>query len=196
MARSNLLVPPLRYHPWLRELAAKDAHHSSLPLRCVGARWPCPLAPSFGSQARQLAPPTCEGVVEQVVDILRLYCRPPRNRTPEHRNTGASNEGKRHPARDVAALAAAADAARDGRHRSWDLEGRVLKHSAARPDGLAVRDARARPTPIRAHHHAARRVNGGSHARPSHERGTLPRDREVRRRLLLRLDTLGARRDR
>src|SRR5467141_3887664 len=45
-------------------------------------------------------------------------------------------------------------------------------------------------------HHAARRVVRGRHARHPHEGGALRRDREVRRRLLLRLDTLGARRAR
>ena len=44
--------------------------------------------------------------------------------------------------------------------------------------------------------HAARRVVRGSHARHAHEGGTLRRDRQVHRRLLFRLDTLGARRAR
>src|SRR5207237_3336071 len=44
--------------------------------------------------------------------------------------------------------------------------------------------------------HAARRVVRGRHARHPHEGGTLRRDRQVHRRLLLRLDTLGARRAR
>ena len=74
-----------------------------------------------------------------------------------------------------------------GRHRPWDIEGRALKHCAARPRGLPVRDARARRTAIGARHHAARRVVRGRHARHPHERGTLRRDRQVHRRLLLRL---------
>jgi hypothetical protein len=51
----------------------------------------------------------------------------------------------------------------------------------------------ARRTEIGVRHHAARRVVPGSHARHAHEGGTLRRDRQVHRRLLLRLDTLGAR---
>ena len=66
----------------------------------------------------------------------------------------------------------------------------------ARSRGVAVRDAGARRTAIGARHHAARRVVRGSHARHAHEGGTLRRDRQVHRRLLLRLDTLGARRAR
>src|SRR5260370_1247740 len=76
------------------------------------------------------------------------------------------------------------------------FEGRALKHCVGRSRGVAVRDAGARRTAIGVRHHAARRVVSGSHARHAHEGGTLRRDRQVHRRLLLRLDTLGARRAR
>ena len=69
-----------------------------------------------------------------------------------------------------------------------------LKHCAARPRGLTVRDTRAPRTAIGARHHAAHRIVRGSHARHAHEGGTLRRDRQIPRRLFLRLDTLGARR--
>src|SRR5262249_54180889 len=98
--------------------------------------------------------------------------------------------------RHVSALDPLADGSHYRRHRPWDIEGRVLEHCAARPRGLPLRDARARRTAIGAHHHAARRVLRGRHARPPHEGSALPRDREVCRRLLLRLDALGARRAR
>src|ERR1700680_4790935 len=42
--------------------------------------------------------------------------------------------------------------------------------------------------------HAAHRMVRSSHARHAHEGGTLRRDRQIPRRLFLRLDTLGARR--
>jgi hypothetical protein len=111
-------------------------------------------------------------------------------------NTGVSNEAKRNPGRHVSALDSLADASRYGRHRPRDIEGRALKHRAVRPRGLPVRDARARRTAIGARDHAARRVVRGRHARHPHEGSTLRRDRQVHRRLLLRLDTLGARRSR
>src|SRR5438270_5862098 len=96
----------------------------------------------------------------------------------------------------VSALDPLADASHHGRHRPWDIEGRVVKHRAHRPRGLAVRDAGARRTAIGARHHAARRVARGSDAGHAHEGNTLRRDRQVHRRLLFRLDTLGARRTR
>src|SRR5260221_949649 len=105
-----------------------------------------------------------------------------------------SNETKRDVNHRVPALDPLADASHYGRHRSWDIEGRALKHCVGRSRGVAVRDAGARRTAIGARHHAARRVARGSHARHAHEGGTLRRDRQVHRRLLLRLDTLGARR--
>src|SRR5206468_11412307 len=79
---------------------------------------------------------------------------------------------------------------------SWETEGHAFKHCAARPGGLPVRVAHPPRTAIGARHHAAHRVIRGRHARHPHEGGTLRRDRQVRRRLLLRLDTLGARRAR
>ena len=94
----------------------------------------------------------------------------------------------------VSALAPLPDASHYGRHRSWDIEGRELKHCAARPRGLPVRDTRAPRTAIGARHHAAHRIVRSSHARHAHEGGTLRRDRQIPRRLFLRLDTLGARR--
>src|SRR5438270_7453048 len=121
------------------------------------------------------------------VGAARARIRPARNRT-----RGVSNEGKRNLGRHVSALDPLADASHYGRHRPWDIEGRAVKHCAARPRGLPIRDARARRTAIGARHHAARRVVRGSHARHPHEGGTLRRDRQVQRRLLLRLDTLGA----
>ena len=69
-------------------------------------------------------------------------------------------------------------------------------NTAARPRGLTVRDTRAPRTAIGARHHAAHRIVRSSHARPPHEGGTLRRDRQIPRRLFLRLDTLGARRAR
>src|ERR1700704_1953948 len=86
---------------------------------------------------------------------------------------GASDEAKRNLGCHVSALDPLADASHYGRHRPWDIEGGVIKHRADRPRGLAVRDARARRTAIWARHHAARRVVRGSHARHSHEGGTL-----------------------
>ncbi len=56
-----------------------------------------------------------------------------------------------------------------GRHRPWDIQGRELKHCAAHPRGLTVRDASAPRTVIGARHHAARRIVRGSHARHPHE---------------------------
>src|ERR1700691_5202133 len=47
---------------------------------------------------------------------------------------------------------------------------------------------------IGARHHAAHRIVRGSHACHAHEGGTLRRDRQIPRRLFLRLDALGARR--
>src|SRR5438552_10775225 len=125
------------------------------------------------------------------VGAARARIRPARNRT-----RGASNEAKRNLGRHVSALDPLADASHYGRHRPWDIEARALNHCAAHPRGLPVRDARARRTAIRTRHHAARRVVRGWHARHPHEGGTLRRDRQVHRRLLLRLDTLGARRAR
>src|SRR5437667_6399809 len=125
------------------------------------------------------------------VGAARARIRPARNRT-----RGVSNEAKRNLGRHVSALDPLADASHYGRHRPWDIESRALKHCAAHPRGLPVRDARARRTAIGARHHAARRVVRGSHARHPHEGGTLQRDRQVHRRLFLRLDTLGARRAR
>ena len=55
-------------------------------------------------------------------------------------------------------------------------------------------DTRAPRTAIGARHHAAHRIVRSSHARYAHEGGTLRRDRQIPRRLFLRLDTLGARR--
>src|SRR5437762_14068624 len=107
-----------------------------------------------------------------------------------------SNETKRDVNHRISALDPLADASHYGRHRSWDIEGRTLKHCVGRSRGVAVRDAGARRTAIWARHHAARRVVRGSHARHAHEGGTLRRDRQVLRRLLFRLDTLGARRAR
>ena len=93
------------------------------------------------------------------------------------------------------ALAPLPDASHYGRHRSWeDIEGRELKHCAARPRGLPVRDTRAPRTAIGARHHVAHRIVRSSHARHAHEGGTLRRDSQIPRRLFLRLDTLGARR--
>src|SRR5215831_5511429 len=103
-----------------------------------------------------------------------------------------SYETDSHPDNDVAAFDPLADASHYGRHRAWDLGGGAFKHRAVRPRGLAVRDARARRTAIGARHHAARRVVRRRHARHAHEGGTLPRDREIHWRLLLRLDTVGA----
>ena len=57
-------------------------------------------------------------------------------------------------------------------------------------------DTRAPRTAIGARHHAAHRIVRSSHARHAHEGGTLRRDRQIPRRLFLRLDTLGARRAR
>jgi hypothetical protein len=68
------------------------------------------------------------------------------------------------------------------------------KHRAARPHGLPIRDTRGRRTTIGTRYHAARRIVRGGHARDPYEGGSLRRDRQVHRRLLLRLDTLGARR--
>src|SRR5262249_42204051 len=93
----------------------------------------------------------------------------------------------------IPALDPLADASRHGRHRPRDLERRALEHCADRPHGLPVRDARARRTAVRSHHHVTRRVGRGSHARHAHEGGPLRRHRQVHRRLLLRLDALGAR---
>src|SRR5204862_429691 len=107
-----------------------------------------------------------------------------------------SNETKRDVNHRVPALDPLADASHYGRHRPWDIEGRALKHCVGRSRGVAVRDAGARRTAIGVRHHAARRVVRGRHARHPHEGGTLRRDRQVHRRLLLRLDTLGARRAR
>src|SRR5215472_6440522 len=45
---------------------------------------------------------------------------------------GYSYEADCHPDDDVAALDPLAHASRDGRHRPWDIEGRVLKHCAVR----------------------------------------------------------------
>ena len=53
-------------------------------------------------------------------------------------------------------------------------------------------NARARRTAIGARHHAACRIFRRGHACDPHEGGSLRRDRQVQRRLLLRLDTLGA----
>src|SRR5437660_5432352 len=78
-------------------------------------------------------------------------------------------EAKHHPGCHVSALDPLADASHYGRHRPWDIEGRVIKHRADRPRGLAVRDAGARRTAIGARHHAARRVVRGSDARHAHE---------------------------
>src|SRR5262245_19944158 len=112
--------------------------------------------------------------------------------------TGRStpHETDSHPDDDVAAFDPLADASHYGRHRPRDLEGRVFKHCAARPRRLPVRDACARRTAIGARHHAARRVVRRSHARPPYEGDALPRDSEVYWRLLLHLDTVGARRAR
>src|SRR5690348_12480098 len=107
-----------------------------------------------------------------------------------------SNETKRDVNHRVSALDPLADASHYRRHRPWDIEGRVLKHCVGRSRGVAVRDAGARRTAIGVRHHAARRVVRGGHAGHAHEGGTLRRDRQVHRRLLLRLDTLGARRAR
>src|SRR6185437_7846054 len=107
-----------------------------------------------------------------------------------------SNETKRDVNHRVSALDPLADASHYGRHRPWDIEGRALKHCVGRSRGVAVRDAGARRTAIGARHHAARGVVRGSHARHAHEGGTLRRDSQVRRRLLLSMDTLGARRTR
>ena len=63
------------------------------------------------------------------------------------------------------------------------------------PGGLPVRDTRAPRTAIGARHHAARIVRS-SHACHAHEGGTLRRDRQIPRRLFLRLHTLDARRAR
>ena len=103
---------------------------------------------------------------------------------------------QRHLDRRVSALDPLADASRYGRHRPWDIEGRALEHRAACPRRPLVRNAGARRTALGPRHHAARRVVRGRHARHPHAGGALRRDREVRRRLLLRLDTLGARRAR
>ena len=103
---------------------------------------------------------------------------------------------KHHVDRRISALAPLPDASHYGRHRSWDIEGRELKHCAARPRGLPVRDTRAPRTAIGARHHPAHRIVRSSHARHAHEGGTLRRDRQIPRRLFLRLDTLGARRAR
>ena len=111
-------------------------------------------------------------------------------------NEGVSNEAKRNLGRHVSALDPLANASHYGRHRPWDIEGRALKHCVGRSRGVAVRDAGARRTAIGVRHHAARRVVRGRHARHPHEGGTLWRDRQVHRRLLLCLDTLGARRAR
>ena len=70
----------------------------------------------------------------------------------------------------------------------------TLEHRAARPHRLSIRDTRARRTSIGTRHHAAHRNVRGGHACDPHEGGSLRRDRQVQRRLLLRLDTLGARR--
>ena len=107
-----------------------------------------------------------------------------------------SNETKRYVNHRVFALDPLADASHYGRHRPWDIEGRALKHCVGRSRGVAVRDAGARRTAIGVRHHAAGRVVRGRHARHPHEGGTLWRDRQVHRRLLLCLDTLGARRAR
>src|SRR5579862_6921256 len=107
---------------------------------------------------------------------------------------GVSNETKRNSGSHVSALAPLVDASHYGRHRSWDIEGRELKHCAARPRGLPVRDTRAPRTAIGARHNAAHRIVRSSHARHAYEGGTLRRDRQIPRRLFLRLDTLGARR--
>src|SRR5262245_17241798 len=130
-----------------------------------------------------------EGLAEHGIDVCVLAAL-------EYLRYLTSYETDCHPDDDVAALDPLADPSRDGRYRPWDIEGRVLKHCAVRPRGLPVRDARARRTAIGARHHAARRVVRGSHARHPHEGGTLRRDCQVHRRLLLRLDTLGARRAR
>src|SRR6266550_6731020 len=135
----------------------------------------------MSSDARMAGGPT--------VAAARSRIRPARNRT-----RGVSNEATRNLGCHVSALDPLADASHYGRHRSWDIEGRALKYSAVRARGLPVRDARARRTAIGARHHAARRVVRGRHARHPHEGGTLRRDRQVHRRLLLRLDALGARR--
>src|ERR1700688_2033339 len=105
-----------------------------------------------------------------------------------------SNETQHHVDRRISALAPLPDASHYGRHRSWDIKGRELKHCVARPRGLPVRDTRAHRTAIGARHHAAHRIVRSSHARHAHEGGTLRRDRQIARRLFLRLDTLGARR--
>src|SRR5271167_1418911 len=107
-----------------------------------------------------------------------------------------SNETQHHVNHRVSALDPLADASHYGRHRAWDIEGRELKHCAAHPRGPPVWDARAPRTAIGARHHAARRIVRDSHARHPHEGGTLRRDRQIPRRLFLRLDTLGARRAR
>src|SRR5215472_288807 len=93
-----------------------------------------------------------------------------------------SNETQHQVTHRVSVLDPLADASHYGRHRPWDIEGRELKHCAARPCGPPVRDARAPRRAIGARHHAARRIARGSHARHAHEGGTLRRDRQIPRR--------------
>src|SRR5579864_2825602 len=55
-----------------------------------------------------------------------------------------SNERKCEVNHRVSALDPLADASHYGRHRPWDIEGRVLKHCVGRSRDVAVRDAGAR----------------------------------------------------